>query len=45
MIEAHNFVPGNAGVIFYTDIAIPLLGGVLLWLRHAAGPTMLAVRP
>lgn len=44
MIEAHNFAPGNAGVIFYTDIFIPLLGGLLLWLRHATGPVMLEVR-
>lgn len=34
MIEAQNFAPGNAGIIFYTDIAIPLLGALLLWLRH-----------
>jgi hypothetical protein len=31
MIAAHNFAPGNAGVIFYTDIAIPLFGFGLLW--------------
>jgi hypothetical protein len=34
MIAAHNFAPGNAGVIFYTDIIIPLIGFVLLWLQH-----------
>jgi hypothetical protein len=34
MITAHNFAPGNAGVIFYTDIAIPVIGLVLLWLQH-----------
>jgi hypothetical protein len=33
MIASHNFAPGNAGVIFYTDIAIPLVGFVLLWLQ------------
>ncbi len=33
MIASHNFAPGNAGVIFYTDIAIPLVGLVLLWLQ------------
>ncbi|HUA76446.1 MAG TPA: DUF6790 family protein [Acetobacteraceae bacterium] len=40
MIAAHNFAPGNAGVIFYMDIVIPLLGFVLLWLdwRHARVP-------
>ena len=34
MIVAHNFAPGNAGVIFYTDIVIPVIGFVLLWLQH-----------
>jgi hypothetical protein len=34
MITAHNFAPGNAGVIFYTDILIPIIGFVLLWLQH-----------
>jgi hypothetical protein len=24
MIVAHNFTPGDAGVIFYTDMAIPI---------------------
>jgi hypothetical protein len=32
MITAHNFAPGNAGPIFYTDLIIPLLGFSLLWL-------------
>ena len=26
--------PGNAGVIFYTDIGIPIIGFALLWLQH-----------
>ena len=34
MITAHNFAPGNAGVIFYTDIIIPIIGFVLLSLQH-----------
>jgi uncharacterized protein DUF6790 len=38
MVTAHNFAPGNAGVIFYTDIVLPLLGFVLLWLRYRARP-------
>ena len=37
MITAHNFAPGNAGVIFYMDIAIPVIGGVLLALQHRYG--------
>ena len=31
MVTAHNFAPGNAGVIFYTDFIIPLVGFLLLW--------------
>lgn len=34
MIVAHNFAPGNAGVIFYMDIAIPILGFVLLGMER-----------
>lgn len=34
MITAHNFAPGNAGLIFYTDILIPIIGFVLLGLQY-----------
>jgi hypothetical protein len=34
MVTEHNFAPGNAGVIFYTDIIIPLIGFALLWLAR-----------
>lgn len=34
MIRTGNFAPGNAGIIFYTDILIPALGFVLLWLQR-----------
>lgn len=34
MITAHNFAPGNAGVVFWTDIFIPVIGFVLLRLAH-----------
>jgi hypothetical protein len=30
MLDAHNFAPGNAGVVFYMDIACPLLAVLLL---------------
>jgi hypothetical protein len=36
MVTEHNFAPGNAGVIFYMDIIIPLFGFLLLWLQHRA---------
>lgn len=35
IITAHNFAPGNAGVVFWTDIFIPVIGFVLL---HYAYP-------
>jgi hypothetical protein len=40
MIVAHNFAPGNAGLVFYMDIVIPLVGFALLWLdrRFARRP-------
>ena len=34
MVTAHNLAPGNAGVIFYTDILIPLVGFMFLWLQR-----------
>lgn len=36
MVEAHNYAPGNAGVIFYTDILLPVFGLALLWMRGRA---------
>jgi hypothetical protein len=37
MIASHNFAPGNAGVILYTDFLIPPFGLLMLWLRHRYG--------
>lgn len=34
MVSAHNFAPGNAGIVLYADIIIPLFGCLLLWLQH-----------
>jgi hypothetical protein len=42
MITAHNFAPGNAGIIFWSDILLPLIGFALLWFdrrTQAATPT------
>jgi hypothetical protein len=33
MIKAHNFAPGNAGIIFYSDILIPVVGLLFLWMQ------------
>jgi hypothetical protein len=37
MVTAHNFAPGNAGIVFYMDIIVPLVGFGLLWLQHRHG--------
>jgi hypothetical protein len=34
MITEQNFAPGNAGVIFWSDIIVPLIGFVFLWLQY-----------
>jgi hypothetical protein len=39
MITTHNFAPGNAGIIFYSDILVPIVGFLFLWLqRRSARP-------
>jgi hypothetical protein len=45
MIAAGNFAPGNAGVIFYTDLLIPLIGFTLLWLQHHYGRERVVTTP
>jgi hypothetical protein len=34
MVTEQNFAPGNAGIIFYMDIVIPLFGILLLWFQQ-----------
>jgi hypothetical protein len=34
MIAEGNFAPGNAGVIFWSDIIPPIIGFVFLWLQR-----------
>jgi Family of unknown function (DUF6790) len=34
MISNHNFAPGNAGVVFLTDIILPIIGFLLLYQQH-----------
>ena len=36
MIMAHNFAPGNAGIIFYSDLLVPIVGFIFLWLQRRA---------
>jgi hypothetical protein len=39
MVTAHNFAPGNAGVMFWTDILLPVIGFMLLWLSAESSGT------
>src|SRR5262249_53294994 len=40
MITTHNFAPGNAGVIFYSDVLVSILGFIFLGLQSSsAAPT------
>ena len=34
MVVANNYAPGNAGIMFYSDILVPLIGLVLLALSR-----------
>lgn len=34
IVTAHNFAPGNAGVMLWSDVLFPLLGAFLLWKRY-----------
>ena len=43
MVTAHNFAPGNAGIIFWTDIFIPLFGFALLRLSRRSASSRAAL--
>jgi hypothetical protein len=34
MITAHNFSPGNVGLVLTSDILIPVIGFIFLWLSY-----------
>ena len=38
MVRDHNFAPGNAGMVFWTDILLPVFGLVLLALSRRERP-------
>jgi hypothetical protein len=42
MVTAGNFAPGNAGLIFWMDIATPIFGAVLLVLSRREGQPQMA---
>jgi hypothetical protein len=37
IIATGNMAPGNAGIMLYSDIFLPLIGSGLLWLKRRAG--------
>ena len=42
-ILAHgNYAPGNAGIMLYSDILLPLIGLGFLWLKRIAGTSSVA---
>ena len=47
MMETGNFAPGNAGLVFYMDIAMPVVSIILLLLVRArkAGPRQRRMEP
>jgi hypothetical protein len=36
IVEAGNYAPGNAGLMLYSDIFLPVIGFALLWLKWKA---------
>jgi uncharacterized membrane protein YjdF len=40
MIVAHNFAPGNAGIMFYSDLFLPAFGVVMLVLTKPKIPSL-----
>jgi hypothetical protein len=38
MVRSHNFAPGNAGVIFWTDVLLPVFGLALIALARKPRP-------
>jgi len=44
MIVAHNFSPGNVGVVLPMGIVIPIVGFLFLWLSYKHPPSGMANR-
>ncbi|MBW8639809.1 hypothetical protein K1W69_21625 [Hoeflea sp. WL0058] len=45
MVTKHNFAPGNAGVIFWTDVLLPVIGVVFLILQRRQEKAGISVAP
>lgn len=38
MIARGNYAPGNAGIMLYSDILLPIIGFIFLWLQRRQEP-------
>lgn len=38
IVKASNYASGNAGIILYTDILLPIIGFALIWWRYKVAP-------
>jgi hypothetical protein len=45
IVETHNFSPGNAGVVLWTDIFLPVIGFALLYFYHSQQGRVTPVQP
>jgi hypothetical protein len=47
IVTAGNYAPGNAGIMLYSDIFLPVIGFALLWLKWRSGdePSRHATHP
>ncbi len=45
MVTEHNFAPGNAGIIFWTDVFLPVIGIVFLILQRRQEKAGISVAP
>jgi hypothetical protein len=42
MLAHANYAPGNAGIMLYSDIVLPLIGFGLLWFKWTSAPAAIA---
>ena len=38
IVKTSNYASGNAGIILYTDILLPIIGFALIWWRYKVAP-------
>ena len=45
IIATGNMAPGNAGIMLYSDIFLPVIGFALLWFKRTTNASAMASRP